>query len=113
MPTETQGVFVKAMVSSQAVVCDRTEASYGIIYYLGVIIVFVFGFVMSFLHWKVRVEYVDLWKKAIVGGIVVFYGTRAQAVLALVGLIAVQLLFGAMARFWAEQVQKVALITVL
>ena len=53
---------------------------------------------MSFLHFKVRVEYVDLWKKAFVGGIVVFYGNRKDAMYALIALAAVQIIFGLMAR---------------
>lgn len=59
---------------------------------------FIFGFLMSFLHFKVRVEYVDLWKKAFVGGIVVFYGNRKDAMYALIALAAVQIIFGLMAR---------------
>lgn len=97
------------MVISQAVVCERTDpdtgdlTAYGYIYYLGIGIVFVFAFLMSFLHIKDKLMYIELWKKAIVGGIVVFFGSQADAVYALVGLGVVQVVFGVAARCWANR----------
>jgi hypothetical protein len=62
--------------------------------------ILLYGFIMSFFHWDVRVEYVGIWNKAFVSAIVIFYSRASDATAALVALSAVSAVFGFMGNYW-------------
>ena len=68
--------------------------------------ILIYGFVMVFFHWSVRVEFVGCINKAIVAAVVIFLGRSSQALIALPLLMITSTVFGFLARRWYIEMEE-------
>jgi hypothetical protein len=73
---------------------------------LATIMVFFYGFFMSFLHWGVKVEYVGIWNKACVSAIVIFFGREEDALTALLFLSGISTAFALLGNRWKRMLDQ-------
>lgn len=73
---------------------------YSVIFAIAMFMIIIYGVVMVFFHWNVRVEFVGCINKAIVAAVCIFLGRPDQALYALILLMCTSSVFGFLARRW-------------